>query len=219
MVFLILMACSGWWGLLDLAAGANRMIREEMVRNGVDLSNRPNRWLTAFAAVRLSDKTFEWAQIGDCLIVVIYQDNSFKLLVEDYDHDAEALMAWKRLADQGKRDIIKLVYPHLVKIWNNYNKDYGVLNGDEEFIKFINRGRESLKGVRHVLLFTDGLFVPKEDPGAEDDFGKFVELFLEGGLERVRDYVRGLEKGDPNCWKYPRYKQHDDIAAIAISFG
>jgi hypothetical protein len=39
-----------------------------------------------------------------------------------------------------------------------------------------------------------------------------------GGLKRGRDYIRELEESDPNCWKYPRHKKSDDIAAIAISF-
>ena len=46
----------------------------------------------------------------------------------------------------------------------------------------------------------------------------FVKLFLNGGLREVKDFVRNLEKNDPKCWKYPRYKQYDDIAAISISF-
>jgi hypothetical protein len=62
------------------------------------------------------------------------------------------------------------------------------------------------------------LILPKENPEDQDDFNRFVEIFLEGGLERVKNYVRDLEKTDPECWKYPRYKQYDDIAAISISF-
>src|SRR3989338_2247001 len=49
-------------------------------------------------------------------------------------------------------------------------------------------------------------------------FRRVCETVHEGGLEKIKDYVRGLEKDDPECWKYPRYKQYDDIAAISISF-
>ena len=69
-----------------------------------------------------------------------------------------------------------------------------------------------------MLVFTDGLIIPKEDPHAVDDFSTTVKLFQEGGLQKVRDYIRQVENTDPNCWKYPRYKKSDDIAALAISF-
>ena len=36
--------------------------------------------------------------------------------------------------------------------------------------------------------------------------------------DQIKDFVRSLEKDDPKCWEYPRYKQYDDIAAISISF-
>ncbi|HII16026.1 MAG TPA: hypothetical protein HA362_06970 [Nanoarchaeota archaeon] len=60
--------------------------------------------------------------------------------------------------------------------------------------------------------------MPKENPEAPDDFGKFVDIFLDKGLQGVKDYVRSLEASDPKCWKYTRSKQYDDIAAIAVSF-
>jgi len=37
-----------------------------------------------------------------------------------------------------------------------------------------------------------------------------------GGLQAVRNHVRRLQQEDPTCRKYPRFKQHDDIAAVAI---
>jgi hypothetical protein len=57
---------------------------------------------------------------------------------------------------------------------------------------------------------------PKEDPSAPDDLSGLVHWYLEGGLSNVRDRIREIEASDPNCWKYPRYKKSDDIAAIAI---
>lgn len=98
------------------------------------------------------------------------------------------------------------------------NITYGIVNGEEEFVRFIHKGEEILENVEHIVIFTDGLIIPKENPEDSDDFNTFVKLFLEGGLKSIRDYVRDLEKDDPECWKYPRYKQYDDIAAISISF-
>jgi hypothetical protein len=82
--------------------------------------------------------------------------------------------------------------------------------------KFVKSGVVSLERVKHILLFTDGLIPPKKDPKAKDNFDEFVQTFLKEGLEAVKNKIRTKEKTDPSCREYPRYKQHDDIAAIAV---
>ena len=95
---------------------------------------------------------------------------------------------------------------------------YGVLNGEPDAVHFLRYGRESLDDVQAVLLFTDGLFLPKEDPHQLDDWSQFVDLYQSGGLSAIHREVRALEQLDPGCRLYPRFKTHDDIAAIAITF-
>ena len=36
--------------------------------------------------------------------------------------------------------------------------------------------------LKNILLFTDGLFLPKENPAENDDFDTFVQIFKERGL-------------------------------------
>jgi hypothetical protein len=62
------------------------------------------------------------------------------------------------------------------------------------------------------------LFVPKKDPGNRDDFDLFSRLFQKGGLPHLKDVVRDIESSDVGCREYPRFKPHDDIAAISLSF-
>jgi len=45
-----------------------------------------------------------------------------------------------------------------------------------------------------------------------------VNLACERGLDGLRDHVRSQEAADPDMKRYPRFKKHDDIAAIAIHF-
>lgn len=116
---------NGSGDLLSLAKQANLRINQKMRARKVDLTDKANRWCTALAVINLGRKSFDWVQIGDCLILIIFKDN------------------WK----------------------------------------------------------------------------KFVELFNQGGLGAIEAHVRQLEKSDPNCWQYPRYKTHDDLAAISITFG
>lgn len=205
--------------LKELAIEANRVIQESMqLTSKADLTKKAFRWWTTASVVRVNNNEFEWLQIGDSVILVIDKNGSFRLLTEYYDHDREILTRWKELAQQKKENIRAILHDETVRMLNTtINITQGALNGEEEAILFLKFGSESLRGVTHILLFTDGLLIPREDPTKDYDFATLVRFFLEGGLRRVKDYVRDLQRSDPNCWKYPRYKQHDDITAISIS--
>ncbi|MFA6194120.1 MAG: hypothetical protein WC719_00040 [Patescibacteria group bacterium] len=204
--------------LVDLAISANRKIREEMIDKKIDVDKRANLWCTTFAVARLKEKQLEWAQISDASILLIYRDGSFKILGGDYSFDRPSLVKWKELSDQGETEIGKKIQDQLIKVRAGANQNYGVLNGEENMINFLNSGLEPLDNVKDILIFSDGLLIPKTDPEAAEDFSAIVKLYLEGGLNRVKDYVRDLESSDPECRKFPRFKEHDDMAAVAISF-
>ncbi len=204
--------------LKEMAINANNTLRKKMISSNIDVSNKANLWCTTAAVVRLRKKTFEWLQVSDSIILIIYNDNSFKLLLTDYDHDKDVMAVWKDLAQEKTKNIHGIIWKKIPHIRLKSNETYGLINGEEKFSKFIIAGEESLENVKHIIIFTDGLILPKEEPKKEDDIRTFVTLFLDGGLKNVLQYVRNLEKTDPECWKYPRYKQYDDIAAVSISF-
>jgi len=205
--------------LKSLAIEANSKIREKMTDLDIDVKNKNSLWGTILAAVRIRNDSFDWIQLSDSLILTINKDNSYKLLVEDFDHDGEVLGIWKELASQKKENIREIIGSGpLIELRAKANETYGALNGEDNAASFLKTGKESLQNVKHILLFTDGLMIPKEDPAANDDWKLFVDLFLAGGLKNIRDFVRNLQRGDPKCWKYPRYKQFDDMTAISLSF-
>ena len=203
--------------LSNLAGKANRAIREAMKENGVDLRRKSDLWCTSAAVVRLLEDSFEWVQIGDCLVLVIYDDGGFELLTDDFDHDLETLNLWKACSRNTDEGIFTALAEQIRDIRANQNVTYGVLNGEEEALSFLNSGCKSLKRVKHILLFTDGLFIPKSDPEKRDDFSLFTALFFEGGLTRIRETIREMERSDAECRQYPRFKPHDDMAAFALT--
>ncbi len=190
------------------AAGGEQLAKKEKHR----------LWATSAAVVRIEDGFFEYCQIGDCLIMLVRTDGSFTLLTPDTAHDRETLSLWKNSDVAADITIQDLLSDQIRSIRNNMNIFYGILNGEPEAVRFLRHGRESLDGVEAVLLFSDGLFLPKEDPHQFDNWSLFVDLYLSGGLPAIHDQVRSLELQDPGCRLYPRFKQHDDIAAIAIKF-
>ena len=193
---------------IGAAAGSQRLTEKEKHR----------RWSTSAAVVRLEESSFEFCQIGDSLIMVVRNDGSFRLLTPDTAHDRETLSLWKNADVPAGITIQELLSEQIRTIRNKMNVFYGVLNGEPEAVHFLRHGRESLDGVQAVLLFTDGLFLPKEDPHQLDNWSLFVDLYLSGGLPAIHEQVRSLELQDPTCRLYPRFKKHDDIAAIAITF-
>lgn len=81
--------------------------------------------------------------------------------VTDYDHDRETLLMWKKLAGSaGEKKIFDLLKDQIRKIRAEMNVTYGVLNGEADYARFINTGKAPKDHVKHILLFTDGLFLP-----------------------------------------------------------
>jgi serine/threonine protein phosphatase PrpC len=202
--------------LVDLARGANTAIYEEMRVHGVDLSARECLWSTSAAVVRIQEKGIEWIQSGDSFIILIYNDNSYKVLGELADQDYETLSLWKKEAEHSPFLIHEALREQIKKTRDGMNRSYGVLNGEKEALSFLRSGIEYLADVKEILVFTDGLNVPVEMPEREKNFDELVELYLRLGLQGLQQHIRELEKEDPACKKYPRFKCHDDIAAISI---
>lgn len=204
--------------LKELAILANRQIRDGMKKAGVNLLSKEAQWSTMVAIVRIKDGEADFFQIGDCLILAIHKDGNYKLLTEYRDHDLKTMTLWKELAEKKVKNIWDRLKSQIDKVRKEANINYGCLNGDEVAVKFFNFGKIGLKNVKSLVLFTDGLIIPKENPQSAEDWSLFIETYQKTGLKGLLNYIRSLEKSDPNCWKYPRFKQHDDVAAIGIDF-
>jgi hypothetical protein len=204
--------------LLELADRANSSIRDAMLESGVDLSDKGYLWSTSAAVVRLNEDHFEWVQIGDCLVMIIHADGRHEIIPSAFNHDLDTLNMWKEVSGQTDAPIISALHDQILNVRRFSNVTYGVLNGEKEAMGFMNHGSMPLDTVSHILLFTDGLFLPKSDPSGREDFDLFSSLYLSGGLRRVRNHIREIEAQDAGCRAYPRFKAHDDIAAISIAF-
>ena len=205
--------------LREQLLAANERLAEKMQIQGIDITKKSNRWAVAAAAIRAGNKKFEWAQIGDSRILVIYKDGSYKTLGSNIDFDVESLVLWKSLVQRGERSAFdhQEMHKQMVKVREKSNIDYGFLNGESEVEQFLASGEEPLENIASILIFTDGLTIPKEDPTGEDSLDKLVKLYQAGGLKKVKDFIREEEQKDPEFQKYTRFKPHDDIAAIAVN--
>ena len=199
--------------LVRLGAEANDCIRAQMEECRVDLSQRCGLWSTSAAVVRLRDEEIEWFQTGDSQVVFIGRDGGYKVAARRDDHDYPTL---DMIRERGRfhPEVQKLVE----RVRQGMNRDYGVLNGEREAEDFFRTGVEPRRNIKTVLLFTDGLDLPCPTPAKCKDFSRIVNMACELGLDGLRARVRSQEAADPDMALYPRFKKHDDIAAIAIHF-
>lgn len=200
--------------LYQAAVNANERILSAQKEKNIVINQRHLLWSTSMAVVRTGKSVMEYCQIGDAVILLLHDDGGFTIPVPDIDIDRETLMLMK--AQAGDETLEFDIAAQIRKVRLQMNRIYGALNGETEASDFIRHGFMELEGVTDILLFTDGLFLPKEDPASEVDWQEFVDLYRTGGLHLVRDYVRRLQALDPARRKYPRFKCHDDIAAVAI---
>jgi serine/threonine protein phosphatase PrpC len=201
-------------GLLQLADEANRRIRDALP--ALKAAERHLFWSTSLAVIRLGVDRMEYCQTGDAQIVLIMNDGSHQIVTPDIDIDRETLQLWQNTAVPPEAVIHNVLAEQIQKVRMQMNISYGVLNGEPTAMNFLRHGYHELSEVSDILLCTDGLFLPRENLLKENDWHTFTRLYREGGLQSIRDHVRGLQDNDPTCRRYPRFKQYDDIAAVAI---
>jgi hypothetical protein len=187
-----------------------------MVRHGVDLTRKENLWSTSAAVVRIQDNTLEWVQTGDAQIILIYHDNTHEVVVDREDHDYDTLCLWPARGKTGPCGTDTRISQQIRKKRAEMNLTYGVLNGEPHAMDFLQHGGKSLDQVKTVLLFTDGLSIPSEKPAKKKNFTPLVTLYRKLGLTGLKNKIRQIEETDPECRRFPRFKTHDDIAAIAV---
>jgi hypothetical protein len=199
--------------LVGLAAEANDAIAGGMTRCRIDVSRRCGLWSTSAAVVRLTDGGIEWFRTGDAQIIFVDDSGGFTVAggCDDHDYPTLCMIKEKGRFHPDVHDLIRTVRLGM-------NRDYGVLNGEPEAEDFFLSGLRPTGGLRTVLLFTDGLDIPHETPQRRKDYSRLIDLARAKGLQGLRDHVRGLESADPDIMRYPRFKRHDDMAAVALHF-
>lgn len=203
--------------LFELGSRANKQLQLQMTAMQVESNNHLHCWSASAAVCRVDDRHVEWLQSGDCQILAITREGECRLLTDYHNHDRETLHLWQQLISCNEPDPRKKLRPQIEKVRRQMNRSYGAFNGAPAALDFFRLGSCSLSGISHLLIFTDGLLPPSEEPDSEPDFCWLAEHFQCGGLKQVIQEIRRLEKSDPHCHRFPRFKQHDDIAAVAIS--
>ncbi|QHT63040.1 protein phosphatase 2C domain-containing protein [Paenibacillus lycopersici] len=220
--------CSGdeWAGrpLQELLLRANARLRASMEAAGVSPHEPEALWSACAALVRIGPAWIEFAQLGDCMLAVYYADGTIRIATHDQlaHVDDRTKAAWAAAVAGGLSDTAELrarVRHQIVagRALANRPGGYGVLNGDPACADYLEYGRISSSNVVALLLFSDGLYIPK--PPGESDKDSAVEIASQVrglGLDRYLEWLTELENTDPACTRYPRMKKSDDKTAVWI---
>ena len=208
--------CRNQGSLEDMAGKANNEIFQAMSLSGVNMNDRESLWSTSFAALRVTGDYIEWAQSGDCMIVLVSEDGSHEMITEQPGQDIATLQRWKEIGPNSKGTIHQVLAREIGEVRRGMNRDYGVLNGEAEALGFVRYGVEDVSTVTDILLFSDGLCLPSELPENPVDIGGMVDLYRRVGLDGLKNEIRRLQRSDARCCRYPRFKMFDDISGIAL---
>ncbi|NTU24522.1 hypothetical protein HPY28_29865 [Brevibacillus sp. HB1.2] len=210
--------------LHDYLETINVALQEQMRQSGIDLEKKEALWGAACAVVRVGDAHIEYAQLGDCMIFAVYDDDTVRPLTHTQVSHLEqaALAKWEEGIKEGLCTRTELYERCMdILIHNRYQANgpggYGVLNGDAACRDFIEYGRMNRVGVKALVLATDGLFMPRALGGAQPKWEETVLPIVHKGLQRYTDELISLENNDPECIRYIRFKKSDDKTGMILS--
>jgi serine/threonine protein phosphatase PrpC len=207
-------------------AKINHTLRKKMSEYKIDILRKEQLWGTALAIVKITDNGVEYIQTGDCMIIAVYNNDEIRLLTRLQVSHLEniALKKWEESIQKGLKTRVELrSQVNDILISNRYksnSKDgYGVLNGEQNALDFVEFGSINKVGLKHLIMLTDGMLLPKGViPKGTNYWNYVVVSIINKGIDHYTKELLDLEEADPECIKYPRFKKSDDKAGVVINF-
>lgn len=198
--------------LKEAVIQANDLLRFEMEKSGIDFTNKPSLWSTCIAAIEVHEDIIEFVQLGDCMIIAGYKDNSVELLTRDTLENLSTRAKAKRQQDRTKGldipdeeffdiKLNRLIYNRTLA---NTPEGYSVANGMHEVPQFIHFEKIEKKNLESLLLISDGLFFP----GME-----LIDTFRKIKAQGFEQYVTELQNFEES-----NQLKMDDKSGILITF-
>lgn len=212
--------------LKDHMIEVNDLLREQMVLANIDLEKKEELWGAALAIVRIQDDGVEFIQTGDCMILAVYANEEVRPLTwRQVSHlEAPAFAKWQEGITKGlksQKELHETVIDTIRKNRYRANTDggYGVLNGEKAAVRFFEYGKINLTYLKHIILLTDGMFLPTNIVPEQSSYWSFVaQRILNKGIKLYTQELIELEDSDPECIQHIRFKKSDDKTAMVINF-
>ncbi|MFD1451318.1 PP2C family serine/threonine-protein phosphatase [Oceanobacillus sojae] len=215
-------------GNTDLAKKTKQELGQE-----IETIAKEKRSACGIAAIQIHENYMEYAQSGDCMIFVAYQDGGVQTL--SYDHvmrlDQKAISelygaiakrvnqeidgeAFQEIYQEEKERIIPILKANREKL--NTRGGYSIIDGTTEAMEYLTSGRVPLHQVEKILLITDGMQLHGVDGNIWKETANFAFQY---GIDSLLDYVVQQEGTDIFLRNYPRLKHADDKTGILVELG
>lgn len=179
---------------------ANKLLKQAMKNNDINLDSKPELWSTCVSVVQISENYLEYASVGDTMILACNKLDEINVLTVN---SVKNISARARMNRELKRsngiqipdetffeDEQNKIRDHR-KMANTPN-GYSVANGMDEVKNFIQHGMLPTKNLKHVLIVSDGMYDPK---GNLREVYKKIEAI---GLENYVEHLCSREKKSNN---------------------
>ncbi|WP_042143696.1 protein phosphatase 2C domain-containing protein [Paucisalibacillus sp. EB02] len=189
--------------------------------------HKEERSSTGLAAIQLDEARhyFDYIQAGDCMLFLQYENGDIRTITFDHVQQLDQMAVREIIKlrnssgnhDLGIKELLEKVKPILLTNRNKLNtfEGYGIIDGSKEAMENLEYGRVSMRRVKKILLLSDGLTMPTQDPN-QDGWKLSVEFAFQHGLDALLEEVSKREESDPECVVYPRLKPRDDKTGVLI---
>ncbi|MEY8350594.1 protein phosphatase 2C domain-containing protein [Bacillus cereus] len=177
-------------------ANANEALQEKMIEYKIDTTKKEHLWCTCIAVVHIKDRSIQYAQLGDCMIVATLHDGTVRVLTKDTVKGISSRAKKKREEDRKKGLPVPEEYVFDdVREQLKYNRylanipgGYSVANGMSEAIEWIQQGVLSRGEVKDIFICSDGLF------HADWPLEKTVQYITNHGIDAYVSVIEELEE-------------------------
>jgi len=94
---------------------------------------------------------------------------------------------------------------------------YPILDPSGEGLADTQQAQVSFQHRFEALLMSDGLYRLVDVFASRDDASLFEQAAQPGGLSALLDELRGIERADCECSRWPRMKVHDDATGLWLA--
>ncbi|MGI8314794.1 PP2C family serine/threonine-protein phosphatase [Halobacillus mangrovi] len=175
---------------------ANTKLQQEMLAYKVNVEEGYERWSTCVAVVKIKENELHYAQLGDSMIMISYEDGTSKVLTKDTVEGISERASRQREKDRksGKKIPEETYYREPLnrlrynRSMANRENGYTVANGMKYIEPYIQSGVVSLDNIRDVFIFSDGLFHPEHT--LHDTYRRVREFGLISYINQVTEHYQ-----------------------------
>lgn len=223
---------------VDFLAESNRKLQialENLLKeNGIKNPPRLPMSTATVVDINLREQTLRYAHVGDCQLHLQYRDGTTAQILRDQVEPSfqTVLREFARIVEEESSKnggsvkaclhdeglLYELHEVHLPKLNALSGDGFGVINGTEEVLQYIESDVLPIQNIQQLILCTDGLIADGLDQMADDIQRTLFTHFSTEGFPGVIAWKQQIENEDPEFLRFPRFKHSDDASGVSVRF-